>query len=81
LQQKNYLKITFSAFFILLFRFSNKLKYSAEYLAQCYKIYVCNSSDRQKLIADGVPESKIQVVYAAIDKQIYHPKHPPELMI
>jgi len=50
----------------------------AKYLAQCNKIYVYNSSDKQKLIADGVPESKIQVVYGAIDRQIYYPTPPAD---
>jgi glycosyltransferase involved in cell wall biosynthesis len=48
----------------------------AKYLAQCNKIYVYNSSDKQKLVSDGVPESKIHVVYGAIDRKIYYPKPP-----
>lgn len=78
LQKRIYFNISLSEVFYTHYsNFQINRDIQAKYLAQCNKIYVYNSSVKQELISDGVPEAKIQVVYGAINREIYHPKPPP----
>jgi glycosyltransferase involved in cell wall biosynthesis len=50
----------------------------AKLLSMCKKILVHSKQEAKKLIMDGVPKSKISVIYGGIDRHIFYPCSRPK---
>lgn len=46
----------------------------AHILSSCRRILVYNSTDKNRLIIDGVPKEKLAVVYGGIDRNLFYPQ-------